>query len=144
MTRAADPRWRPTWSSRMAHSVGRRSRPAHRRASTGQALYRHLAGLAGVDQPRLPLPMVNVLSGGAHARRGMDVQDFLAIPVGATCLDEALSMAARVRTAAGTLLAREGISLLLADEGGFAPAYELAEQALHLMVRAIEAAGLRP
>ena len=113
-------------------------------ASTGQALYRHLAGLAGVGQPRLPLPMVNVLSGGAHARRGMDVQDFLAIPVGAACLDEALSMAARVRTAAGKLLASEGVSLLLADEGGFAPGYELAEQALDLMVRAIQAAGLRP
>jgi enolase len=113
-------------------------------ASTGQALYQHVAGLAGVDQPRLPLPMVNVLSGGAHARRGMDVQDFLAIPIGASCLDEALAMAARVRTAAGNLLADEGASLLLADEGGFAPGYELAEQALELMVRAIEAARLRP
>jgi enolase len=87
---------------------------------------------------------VNVLSGGAHARRGMDVQDFLVIPVGATCLDEALSMAARVRTSAGRLLADEGASLLLADEGGFAPGYALAEQALELMVRAIEAAQLRP
>ncbi|HLZ30054.1 MAG TPA: phosphopyruvate hydratase [Chloroflexota bacterium] len=114
-------------------------------ASTGVALYRHLAGLAGVaDKPRLPLPMVNVLSGGAHARQGMDVQDFLAIPIGATCLDEALAMAARVRTAAGNLLAQAGVSLLLADEGGFAPGYARAEHALDLMVRAIEAAGLRP
>lgn len=113
-------------------------------ASTGVALYRHLAGLAGTDTPRLPLPMVNILSGGAHARRGMDVQDFLAIPIGAATLDEALAMAARVRTAAGTLLAADGASLLLADEGGFAPGYELAEHALDLMVRAIEAAHLRP
>jgi enolase len=113
-------------------------------ASMGQALYRHVAGLAGIDQPQLPLPMVNVLSGGAHARRGMDVQDFLVIPVGASCLDEALAMAARVRTTAGSLLADEGAPLLLADEGGFAPGYELAEQALELMVRAIEAARLRP
>ncbi|MGI9149827.1 MAG: phosphopyruvate hydratase [Chloroflexota bacterium] len=113
-------------------------------ASSGLALYRHVARLAGVDQPQLPLPMVNVLSGGAHARGGMDVQDFLAIPIGATCLDEALAMAARVRTAAGKLLSSSGASLLLADEGGFAPGYEMAEQALELMVRAIEAAELRP
>jgi len=113
-------------------------------ACSGVALYRHVAGLAGVDQPLLPLPMVNILSGGAHARRGMDVQDFLAMPVGATSLDEALAMAAAVRTAAGTLLAEQGASLLLADEGGFAPGYALAEQALELMVRAIEAARLRP
>ncbi|MDQ6672908.1 MAG: phosphopyruvate hydratase, partial [Chloroflexota bacterium] len=113
-------------------------------ASSGVALYRHVARLAGTDQPGLPMPMVNILSGGAHARRGMDVQDFLAMPVGATSLDEALAMAGRVRTAAGKLLAEEGASVLLADEGGFAPGYKLAEQALELMVRAIEAAGLRP
>jgi enolase len=112
--------------------------------SAGVALYRHLALLADADEPMLPLPMVNILSGGAHARRGMDVQDFLAIPIGATSLDEALAMAARVRSAAGKLLADEGASLLLADEGGFAPGYEVAEQALELLVRAIEAAQLRP
>jgi enolase len=113
-------------------------------ASTGQALYRHLAALAGVSDPLLPMPMVNVLSGGAHARGGMDVQDFLAMPIGATSLDEALGVAARVRSAAGRLLADEGGVLLLADEGGFAPGYATVEQALELMVRAIEAAGLRP
>jgi enolase len=113
-------------------------------ASTGQALYRHLASLAGVSDPLLPLPMVNVLSGGAHARGGMDVQDFLAMPIGATGLDEAMAMAARVRSAAGRLLADEGGVLLLADEGGFAPGYATVEKALELMVRAIEAAGLRP
>jgi enolase len=112
--------------------------------ASGLRLYRHLAELAGVDEPRLPLPMVNVLSGGAHAQRGMDVQDFLIIPIGATCLDEALLMAARVRSAAGRLLADEGGVLLLADEGGFAPGYAKAEQALDLMVRAMGAAGLRP
>jgi enolase len=84
-----------------------------------------------------------VLSGGAHAQRGMDVQDFLIIPIGAMRLDDALLTAARVRSAAGRLLADEGGALLLADEGGFAPGYETAEQALGLMMRAIEAAGLR-
>jgi enolase len=112
--------------------------------SAGVALYRHLAELAGVTAPSLPLPMVNVLSGGAHAQRGMDVQDFLAMPIGAASLDEALAMAARVRTAAGRLIAEEGGVLLLADEGGFAPGYATVDQALELMVRAIERAGLRP
>jgi enolase len=107
-------------------------------------LYQHIARLAGVEQPMVPMPMINILSGGAHARRGMDVQDFLVIPTGASCLDEALGMVAAVRAAAGRLLSEEGKSLLLADEGGFSPGYETAQQALDSLVRAIEAAGLRP
>jgi enolase len=88
--------------------------------------------------------MVNVLSGGAHARGGMDVQDLLAMAVGAQSLDQALAWTREVRTAAGSLLADEGRSVLLADEGGFAPGYASTEQALELMVRAIERAGLEP
>jgi enolase len=107
-------------------------------------LYVHIARLAGVEHPALPMPMINILSGGAHARRGMDVQDFLAIPTGASSLDEALGMVAAVRAAAGRLLSEEGKSVLLADEGGFAPGYETVQEALEFMVRAIEAAGLRP
>ncbi len=104
-------------------------------------LYRYLA--AGVD-PVVPLPMVNVLSGGAHARGGMDVQDFLAVAVGAESLDQALAWTWQVRTAAGELLADEGRSLLLADEGGFSPGYASVQEALELMVRAIVRAGLDP
>jgi len=107
-------------------------------------LYVHIARLAGVDQPVLPMPMINILSGGAHARRGMDVQDFLVIPTGAVGLDQALREVAAVRAAAGRLLSDEGKSVLLADEGGFSPGYETAREALELLVRAIEAAGLRP
>jgi enolase len=110
-------------------------------ASVGVPLYRYLA--SGTD-PLLPLPMVNVLSGGAHARGGMDVQDLLAMAVGAQSLDQALAWTREVRTAAGSLLADEGRSVLLADEGGFAPGYASTEQALELMVRAIERAGLQP
>ncbi len=109
--------------------------------SVRQPLYRYLGG---GGSPVLPLPMVNVLSGGAHARGGMDVQDFLAVAVGAESLDQALAWTRDVRTAAGTLLAEEGRTLLLADEGGFAPGYAAVEQALQLMVRAIEGAGLQP
>jgi enolase len=92
----------------------------------------------------LPMPMINILSGGAHARRGMDVQDFLVIPTGASTLDEALKIVAAVRAAAGLLLADEGKSTLLADEGGFSPGYDTAQEALEFMVRATVAAGLRP
>jgi enolase len=107
-------------------------------------LHVHIARLAGVEQPVLPMPMINILSGGAHARRGMDIQDFLAIPTGAANLDQALAMIAAVRTSAGRLLEEEGKSLLLADEGGFAPGYESVPRALALLVRAIAAAGFRP
>ncbi len=113
-------------------------------AFDGVPLYVHIAQLAGVAQPTLPMPMINILSGGAHARRGMDVQDFLVIPTGASTLDEALKTVAAVRAAAGRLLADEGKSTLLADEGGFSPGFETAQEALEFMVRAIVAAGLRP
>lgn len=107
-------------------------------------LYAHIARLAGVATPRLPMPMINILSGGVHARRGMDVQDFLVIPTGAAGLDQALEMVAAVRAATGRLLEEEEKSLLLADEGGFSPGYETAQQALDLLVRAIQMTGLRP
>jgi enolase len=88
--------------------------------------------------------MVNILSGGAHARGGMDVQDFLAMAVGAESLDQALLWTRDVRTATAELLVEEGRSVLLADEGGFSPGYASAEQALELLVRAIERAGRQP
>ncbi len=113
-------------------------------AFDGVPLYVHITQLAGVAQPTLPMPMINILSGGAHARRGMDVQDFLVIPTGASTLDEALKTVAAVRAAAGRLLADEGKSVLLADEGGFSPGFETAQEALEFVVRAIVAAGLRP
>ena len=91
-----------------------------RAAGPGRPLYRRIAELAGVDDPTLPLPMVNILSGGLHAGRGMDVQDFLAVPVGATSYSEA--MARRVRSRRGArLCAERGLPTLLADEGGLSP-----------------------
>jgi enolase len=113
-------------------------------AIDGVPLYAHIGRLAEVDQPLLPMPMINILSGGAHARRGMDVQDFLAIPTGASTLDQALATIAAVRATAGDLLQQEGKSLLLADEGGFAPGYDTVQEGLELMVRAISSAGFRP
>ena len=106
-------------------------------------LYRHLATLAGT-QPTMPMPMVNILSGGLHAGRGMDVQDFLAIPVGAADYTQALAWICRVREAAAQICAARGISTLLADEGGLSPGFETSEEALDLMVEAFEKAGFRP
>jgi enolase len=113
-------------------------------AALGQPLYRRLAELAGVSGPTLPMPMVNILSGGLHAGRGMDVQDFLVIPVGATSYSQALEWALRVRAAAATLCQEAGLTTLLADEGGLSPGFADGAEALTLMVRAFERAGLRP
>lgn len=110
---------------------------------TRQPLYRYLNSMVAGVTPSLPLPMTNVLSGGAHARQGMDFQDFLVVPTGAGAYAQALEWMARVRSAAARLAAREGFTTLLADEGGLSAGYPQAEQALTFMVWAIEAAGLR-
>jgi enolase len=107
-------------------------------------LHRYIAGLAGGAPMTLPMPMTNILSGGAHAGRAMDFQDFLAVPVAARSTLDAIAMLSRVRQSAADLLEREGRSTLLADEGGLSPAYRRAEEALELMVRSIEHAGLKP
>ena len=109
----------------------------------GQPLFRRFAELAGTT-PTMPMPMVNILSGGLHAGRGMDVQDFLVIPVGAKSYSQALEWVCRVRAAAAELSARRGLPTLLADEGGLSPGFERSEEALDMMVEAFESAGLVP
>jgi enolase len=112
-------------------------------AAQGQPLYARFADLAGVA-PTMPLPMVNILSGGLHAGRGMDVQDFLVVPVGAGSYSEALDWSCRVRASATQICVRRGLPTLLADEGGLSPGFETSEEALDLMVAAFEEAGLSP
>lgn len=109
----------------------------------GMPLYRYIADLTG-SKLSLPMPMTNILSGGAHAARGMDLQDFLVVPVGAQSYSEALGMISRVRVAAAALMQAERLPTLLADEGGLSPGYARAEEALDLMMRAFDAAGLQP
>lgn len=109
----------------------------------GVPLWRRISDLLGVD-PTMPLPMVNILSGGLHAGRGMDVQDFLAMPVGASDYAEALEWLVRIRGTAADLSAARGLPTLLADEGGLSPGFARSEDALTLMVDAIIAAGLEP
>lgn len=104
----------------------------------GVELWQHLA--AG-REPVVPLPMVNVISGGLHAGGALDFQDFMIIPVGAGSASRAIEMSVAVRDALHTLLGGRGLSTLKADEGGFGPRLESHEQALALLCDAIEAAG---
>jgi enolase len=108
--------------------------------------YQLVARLAGPDiRPVLPLPMVNLLSGGKHAGAQVDFQDFLVVPRGARRLSEALEMVHAVWHAALDLLvSRESYQPLVADEGGLAPCLESNEAMLTLCVEAIERAGYRP
>jgi enolase len=110
-------------------------------ATAGVPLWRHLAD---GEPPLLPLPMVNILSGGLHAGRQLDFQDFLVIPVGAGTFSDALEMCVAVHTAMARELERRGLSTLKADEGGFGPRLASHVAALDLLDRAVEGAGLEP
>lgn len=98
-----------------------------------------------VDQnPPIPIPEIQILGGGAHAGRRVDIQDFMVIAVGAGDYVEALDWTAEVYRAAGEIMAGEGRLQGVADEGGFWPAFDSNEEGLEILVRAIERAGLRP
>ncbi|MBP7421318.1 MAG: phosphopyruvate hydratase [Burkholderiaceae bacterium] len=110
-------------------------------ASAGQALYRHLA--AG-RMARLPLPMMNIINGGAHADNNVDMQEFMVLPVGAPSFSEALRWGVEVFHSLKGLLKARGLSTAVGDEGGFAPDLQSNEQALEIIMAAIAAAGFRP
>ncbi|MCC6626300.1 MAG: phosphopyruvate hydratase [Chloroflexi bacterium] len=110
----------------------------------GVPLYRHIAALAGVDRTPLPLPMVNIISGGLHAGGNIDLQDFLMIPVGAGSMVEALAMTVAVYRATGAILRERGITTLVGDEGGYGPPLASNEAALEVVTTAIVRAGYRP
>jgi enolase len=112
--------------------------------STGQPLYQRISELAGGSKLTMPMPMVNILSGGLHAGRGMDVQDFLAIPASAGSCEEAIHLVSRIRSAATRVMAKRGLSTLLADEGGLSPGFANGREALELMIEATLEAGLEP
>ena len=110
-------------------------------ASAGQPLYRHLA--AG-RMARLPLPMMNIINGGAHADNNVDMQEFMVLPVGAPSFSEALRWGVEVFHSLKGLLKARGLSTAVGDEGGFAPDLQSNEQALEIIMAAIAAAGFRP
>ena len=110
-------------------------------AQAGEPLYRWLGGEAAAT---LPVPLANILNGGAHADGGCDFQEFMIAPIGAPSFAEALRAAAEVYHALRGILAGRGLSTGLGDEGGFAPSLEDNEAAVALVLEAIEAAGYRP
>ena len=113
-------------------------------AASGQPFHRRIQALSGVPSPLMPVPMTNILSGGLHAGRGMDVQDFLAVPLRASSAGEAIHTLWRMRAAADSVARRRGLPTLLADEGGLGPGLRTGREALLMMVECMEAAGLRP
>ncbi|SHN46748.1 phosphopyruvate hydratase [Cryptosporangium aurantiacum] len=112
-------------------------------AARGLPLHRAVADEGAA--PLLPLPMVNIISGGAHSGRSIDVQDFLAVPVGAETFAEAIEWSSRVRAGAASELEHRGFPVaLVADEGGLGPLLPTNRAALDVLVAGIERAGLRP
>lgn len=111
-------------------------------AATGP-LYEHIAYLyqkmGGTHNLSLPLPMVNVLNGGAHASGGVDVQEIMLIPVGAQTFSQAMEMVADVFHSLKKILASKGYATTVGDEGGFAPSVSSNKEAMQLLVEAIEA-----
>ncbi|HEY0768290.1 MAG TPA: phosphopyruvate hydratase [Steroidobacteraceae bacterium] len=108
-------------------------------------LYRYLGQLiGGAREPLMPVPMMNIVNGGAHANNSLDIQEFMILPVGAPSFREALRYGAEVFHTLKKLLAARGLSTTVGDEGGFAPNLESNEAALQIILQAIEKSGYRP
>jgi enolase len=108
---------------------------------SGLPLYRYFGGSG---QMHMPVPLINVINGGAHANNNIDMQEFMLIPLGAKSFREALRYGAEVFHTLKKLIDEKGMPTTVGDEGGFAPNLEKNEAALQLIVRAIEKAGYQP
>ncbi len=107
----------------------------------GQSLYRYIGG---VNANTLPVPMMNILNGGSHADNSIDFQEFMVMPVGADTFSEALQMGAEVFHTLKKVLHDQGLSTNVGDEGGFAPNIKSNEEAIEIVIKAIEKAGYKP
>ena len=107
----------------------------------GMPLYRYIGG---VNAKQLPVPMMNILNGGAHADNNVDIQEFMIMPVGAGNFAEALRMGAEVFHSLKNVLKQKGLNTAVGDEGGFAPNLRSNEEALQVIMQAIEKAGYKP
>lgn len=110
-------------------------------SSCGMPLYRYVGGLSA---NLLPIPMMNILNGGAHGDNNIDFQEFMVMPVGASCFSDALRMGTEVFHHLKQVLKKQGLSTNVGDEGGFAPNIRSNEEAIETVLKAIEAAGYRP
>lgn len=109
--------------------------------SLGMPLWRYIGGVNGFQ---LPVPMMNILNGGEHADNNVDIQEFMVMPVGAKSFSEALRMGAEVFHNLKQVLADRGLNTAVGDEGGFAPNLDSNEDAIKVIIEAIEKAGYKP
>jgi enolase len=109
-------------------------------AHAGVSLFRHLGG---DEAATLPVPMLNVINGGAHASNSIELQEFMVVPVGADTFSEGLRIGAEVYHALKKVLTERGLSTLVGDEGGFAPDLDSSEAAIEAILEAAERAGHR-
>ncbi|WP_243298949.1 phosphopyruvate hydratase [Bacillus litorisediminis] len=107
----------------------------------GVELYQYLGGF---NAKQLPVPMMNILNGGAHADNNVDIQEFMVMPVGAESFSEALRMGAEIFHSLKSVLKAKGLNTAVGDEGGFAPNLKSNEEALQTIIEAIEKAGYKP
>ncbi len=107
----------------------------------GLPLYRYLGGIMAHT---LPIPMMNIINGGAHAANNLEFQEFMIVPFGATSFAQAVQMGAETFHRLKAILKKQGLSTAVGDEGGFAPNLETNESALRLIMQAIADAGYRP
>ncbi len=117
-------------------AAARASAQAH-----GLPLYKYLGGIAA---RYLPLPMMNVINGGAHASNNLDIQEFMIMPVGADSIAEAVRMGAETFHALKKILKKRNLNTAVGDEGGFAPNLSSNEEAIQLIMEAVTAAGYKP
>lgn len=101
-------------------------------------LYRYIGG---INAKRMPVPMMNILNGGAHAGNNIDIQEFMIMPVGAPCFSEALRIGSEIYHTLGGILRERGMSVAVGDEGGYAPNLSSDEEAIEIILTAIERAG---
>ncbi|MDD2501015.1 MAG: phosphopyruvate hydratase, partial [Geobacter sp.] len=107
----------------------------------GMPLYKYIGG---ANARELPLPMMNIINGGAHADNNVDIQEFMIMPAGACCFAEALRMGAEIFHALKGVLKAKGYNTAVGDEGGFAPNLKSNEEALEVIMEAIVKAGYKP
>ena len=101
-------------------------------------LYRYIGGISGI---KLPIPMMNILNGGAHASNNVDIQEFMIVPVGAESFSEALRMGSEIYHSLGKVLSEKNLGTAVGDEGGFAPDLSSDEEAIETILEAIKFAG---
>jgi len=107
----------------------------------GLPLYQYIGGC---NAKELPVPMMNILNGGAHADNNLDIQEFMVMPAGARSFSQALQMGAEVFHSLKTVLKKKGLNTAVGDEGGFAPSLSSNEEALSLIIQAVKKAGYIP